>query len=141
MLSTLGRFGATPTKTDAVGVQAMQLASKNILYTVANSNALYTVDERNEMLTAIGGNYSGFSGYEQFALDRGMNPWELTAWIINGAIALLLAGLMFAKVRKYNRLFGKDSDVETVATTATTTVDSDQTVVTKERKTGSTAVE
>ena len=141
MLSTLGRFGATPTKTDAVGVQAMQLASKNILYTVANSNALYTADERNEMLADIGGNYSGFSGYEQFALDRGMNPWELTAWIINGAIALLLAGLMFAKVRKYNRLFGKDSDVETVATTATTTVDSDQTVVTKERKTGSTAVE
>lgn len=105
MLSTLGRFGAMPERDDAIAVQHMRQASKNILYTVAHSNSLYTDAERNEKLAEIGGEYSGFSGFQKFALDRDLHPWEVVAWIINGAIALLLIGLAIAKVRKYRRLF------------------------------------
>ncbi len=74
MLSTPGRFGAMPEREDAVAVQHMRQASKNILYTVAHSNSLYTDAERNEKLAQIGGEYSGFSGFQKFALDRDLHP-------------------------------------------------------------------
>lgn len=108
MLSTLGRFGATPTRTStASDLAILRQANKNILYTVANSNVMFTADERNERLAAVGGEYSGFNGYDRFAIDRGLHPWELTAYLINGAIAAGLVALAVVKVRKYRKLFGQ----------------------------------
>ncbi|MFB9619924.1 glycoside hydrolase family 3 protein [Brooklawnia cerclae] len=107
MLSTLGMYGATPevAESDALGVLQLRTASKNIMYTVANSNAMYTAAERNERLADIGGHVSELSGFHRAAYNMGVESWELAAYLINGAVAVLLLLLVGFKIRKYRQLF------------------------------------
>ena len=107
MLSTLGRFGATPTSQTPQQVVNMRQASKNILYTVANSNAFYSDQERLDKLAPVNGEITELAGFQRFAIDNGYQPWELFSYIVNAVIAALLVTLAVVKIRKYRKLFPK----------------------------------
>ncbi|WP_454050115.1 glycoside hydrolase family 3 protein [Cellulomonas sp. Marseille-Q8402] len=106
MLSTLGMFGAAPTRTEeASDVVHLRAAVKNILYTVANSNAMFTDAERTQRLAPVGGEISELSGFHRLAFDLGLQSWALAAYLVDVVIGLLLLTLVVVKLRKYRRLF------------------------------------
>jgi beta-glucosidase len=113
MLSTLGNYGAQVVGDNATVVSQLRQASKNILFTVAHSNAMFDHAKRTEMLTEVGGTVSELSGFPRLAYDMGMQAWQLAAYLINGAIVVLLLTLAAFKVRKYVKLFGRQKEAAT----------------------------
>ncbi len=103
MLSTLGRFGAMPEREDAVAVQHMRRRART------SCTPLRTATRCTPMPSAT-------RSWPRSAARRiqripevrprsGPAPGEVGP-IINGAIALLLVGLVIAVVRKFRKLFG-----------------------------------
>lgn len=105
MLSTLGSDGATlDASATPTGKTHMRNACHNILYTIANSNAMYTNEKKNELLADVGGEVKDSGLITKMAASMSMQPWMLTAVIIDIVIAALVIVLIVFKVRKYKRI-------------------------------------
>ena len=114
MLSTLGLWGASPdlSQQSATGINHMRIASKNILYTVANSNAMYTVDQRNQLLQEVGGRAVDMGSLARYADEIGSQPWMLVVYGIDAVIGLLIVGTAVFGFLRYKKMTRKENEGE-----------------------------